>query len=167
MGRCLALMLVSGSVASFGAKAVDTETHCVLVVVGQKPSGEFITESLGCFTTLGEAQGAEHATVQGSDRIVGEGVSLLTFTLGIHFDGAGGTGSSISIVGDNCNGGFWNTGPTWSNRISSSFNGCHRLRHHVDPDKGGAATDTTGSGSTHNLPGAYDNTTDSVSYWSS
>jgi hypothetical protein len=91
---------------------------------------------------------------------------ISSFTLGTHFDGFNGTGSSISVVGSSCTGGYWNTGASWANRISSSWNGCYRLRHHDGPNKTGTYADTVGSG-THNLPSSMNNRTESVSYWGS
>ena len=41
-------------------------------------------------------------------------LQMSTSTLGRHFDGFNGTGSSISVIGANCTGGWWNTGPTWA-----------------------------------------------------
>lgn len=89
-----------------------------------------------------------------------------TFTLGVHFDGFNGTGSSISVVGSDCSGGYWNTGTTWANRISSSWNGCYRLRHYDSPYATGAWQDTYGAGSTHNLS-TLNNRAESVAYFGS
>ncbi len=61
------------------------------------------------------------------------GEFTLASTLGVHFDGTNGTGSSISVSGGGCTGGHWNTGGSWANRISSSWNGCYKLRHHNPP----------------------------------
>lgn len=142
--------------------AAPTETHCVIAVVPQEPSGRLRTEHLGCFFYPVEAQTAV-AELKSSR----ESLGLASFTLGIHYDGTNGTGSSITIVGSSCGGGYWNTGPTWANRISSSYNGCPRLRHYDLPSATGAYADTTGAGTTDNLPGALNNKTESVAYLSS
>jgi hypothetical protein len=63
-------------------------------------------------------------------------------------------------------GGYWNTGSTWANRISSSYNGCYRLRHWELPNKSGASESTYGVGTTNNL-GSLNNRVQSVSYHSS
>ncbi len=87
-----------------------------------------------------------------------------TFTLGIHYDGYNGTGSSITVVGSSCSGGWWNT-PSWfDNRISSSWNGCYRLRHYNKPNRGGMSGSTYGAGSVHNVPWWINNKAESVSY---
>lgn len=93
----------------------------------------------------------------------GDTTLLSTFTLGTHFEGLNGTGSSISVVGGDCTGGYWNTGLTWANRISSSWNGCYRLRHYDLPNKSGPWVDLVGSG-TKNLPSIMNNKTESVAY---
>lgn len=152
-----ALLALIGSWSTGMAR--PAETHCVLVVVAQDVSGELKTESRGCFFLATEAQVAAE--------LRGAGGELASFTLGIHYDGTNGTGSSITIVGSSCGGGYWNTGPTWANRISSSYNGCQRLRHHDLPSAAGASVDTTGAGTTDNLPALLNNKTESVTYLSS
>jgi hypothetical protein len=71
------------------------------------------------------------------------------------------------IKGSGCTGGWWNTGSTWGNRISSSYNGCYRLRHYDYSNKSGMNASTTGAGAKRNLPSIMDNKTNSVSYHSS
>jgi len=161
------------AVASPGA-----ESHCVLRVIGEQPDGEFVTAPEACFATLSQAMSfasggtvAFDADLSGADLLANrDGAATLasTFTLGVHFDGFNGTGSSISIVGSSCSGGYWNTGSAWQDRISSSWNGCYRLRHHAQP---GAPLDdiyedTTGTYATHNLSG-MNNKTRSVAYFGS
>jgi hypothetical protein len=155
----LALVLLVGS--SPGV-ALPAQTHCVITVVAQDPSGNLRTEHLGCFLDPTEAQRVAADLSNGRASL-----GLTSFTLGIHYDGTNGTGSSITIVGSSCGGGYWNTGPTWANRISSSYNGCQRLRHYDLPSATGASADTTGAGTTDNLPGALNNKTESVMYLSS
>jgi hypothetical protein len=151
------------------------ETHCVVVVVDETPDGELVTSRPVCFPTLLESQVAIEAGLIGTPGLAlesatsGEGPAsmLLSFTLGTHFDGVNGTGSSISVVGTACSGGWWNTGAGWANKISSSWNGCYRLRHFDSPNRVGSSADTIGVGSTSNLPPVMNNKTESVSYLSS
>ena len=117
------------------------ESHCVVVVMGQEKSGELITTDPTCFGTerlarLWANSGLALATTFDlrDDPIQ----ALLTFNLGIHYDGFNGTGSSISVVGSSCTGGWWNTPAAWDNRISSSFHGCAALRHYDLANKGGS-----------------------------
>lgn len=142
--------------------------HCVLFVIGQHDTGEFIVSEPVCYRTLQEVDSlaaagtvAAFGTVDGASKTV-----LASITLGRHFDGLNGTGSSISIVGGSCTGGYWNTSASWDNRISSSFNGCARLRHFDLPNKGGSFQDTSGAGTTDNLS-LLDNKAESISYHSS
>lgn len=151
------------------------EVHCLVEVIGQGVSGEMIVSDPQCYPSFEEAVAvASGGLVNVEDAPSGEelladpeaGILLSSFTLGTHFDGLNGSGSSISVVGGSCTGGYWNTGATWANRISSSWNGCYRLRHHDGPNRTGMYADTVGSG-THNLPSFMDNKTESVSYWGS
>jgi len=170
----VAVAAIAGpGVSSDSGAAIDGgESHCVVRVVGQKPSGELVVAEPVCYASFGDAVGAasegsiDGARVGSGEALLADeelGLLLSSFTLGIHFDGSNGSGSSISIVGGSCTGGYWNTGAAWANRISSSWNGCYRLRHHDGPNKTGASADTVGSG-THNVPSVMNNRTESVSY---
>jgi len=169
------MIRVSASLALVFALAFPTieeppkdpgESHCVLVVTGQKQSGELITAPPVCMETEGLARlwAAPALSVAGAPGLEPASVSALsTFNLGVHYDGFNGTGSSIAVVGSTCTGGYWNTPTAWDNRISSSFHGCAALRHYDLPAKGGAVQLTTGAGTTKNLS-ALNNRTESVSY---
>jgi len=127
-----------------------------------------------CFATFAEAMSFASggavvfsADLTGAGLLADEGGAAAlasTFTLGVHFEGFNGSGSSISVVGSSCSGGYWNTGTAWQDRISSSWNGCYRLRHYVLPGaQGSVYEDMKGVGSTHNLTGMND-LTESVAY---
>ena len=164
--------LIAGTAPASSGPAAE-ETHCVVEVVGVRAAGELVMSRPVCFETfaeaIGYASGGSVAVSAGSEVFTNPevGALLSTFTLGIHFDGYSGAGSSITVVGDSCVGGYWNTGAAWANRISSSYNGCYRVRHHDLANKGGSYGDTLGSGSTHNVPWWIDNRSESVSYWGS
>jgi hypothetical protein len=151
------------------------ETHCVVRVLGERPSGEFIVTEPTCFSTFAAAMAsASDGALSLPSRTAGDipfrdarvASTLASFTLGIHYDGFGGTGSSISVVGSSCTGGWWNTPSSWRNRISSSYNGCTRLRHYDNPNTSGSYQDTYGAGTTDNLS-SLNNRAESVSYHSS
>ncbi len=170
----LAVMLLAGVPAVAGA-AGEGDLHCVVVVVGQRASGELVVSAPDCYPSFQEAMAVASGGLISAEAVPsGEelfadpeaGSLLSSFTLGIHFDGLNGSGSSISVVGSSCTGGYWNTGASWANRISSSWNGCYRLRHHDGPNRTGTYVDTVGSG-IHNLPWWMNNRTESVSYWGS
>ena len=124
------------------------ETHCVIEVIGEKAGGRFVTAPGGrfvtapggrfvtapevCLDTFSEsisfASGGTvvlNISTPGSAALTNSGIAsvLSAFTLGIHYDGYNGTGSSRTVVGSSCSGGWWNAG-SFSNRISSSYHGC-------------------------------------------
>ena len=142
------------------------ESHCVVVVIGQKPSGELITAPPVCVENRGVVRlwTGQSLALAGAPGLEPESVKgLLTFNLGVHYDGFSGTGSSIAVVGSTCTGGYWNTPTAWDNRISSSWHGCAALRHYDLPGKGGSVQLTTGVGTIKNL-GFMNNRAESVSY---
>lgn len=156
------------AISPYPADAGPRGSHCVLVVVDQRPDGEFVFSKPVCFSDEGSADawaasGGPSITTAASD--AGGVTASSTFTLGKHFDGYSGTGSSITIVGGDCTGGWWNTTSSWDNRISSSYNGCARLTHWDNPNKSGSAESTYGSGTTDNLT-YMNNKAESVSYHS-
>ena len=174
----LATMMVVVSPAS--ARRDDTGgsttgEHCIATVVDQRSDGELVTSDAECFGTFAEAMSfASGGKVDldldtpGSavfdDEIVGKLAS--SFTLGIHFDGYGGSGSSIGIVGTSCSGGYWNALGFWANRISSSFNGCYHLRHYDEASRVGSYFNTYGGGQIDNISSWFNNRTESVAYYS-
>lgn len=140
------------------------EAHCVAFVVDQADDGELVLSEPDCFGSLTEA-GAWAAVGPADPLASGFYMAGSTFTLGRHFDGFNGTGSSISIVGSSCTGGYWNTSSSWDNKISSSYNGCARLTHWDEPAKSGSFQHTYGAGTTDNLS-YMNNKAESVSYHS-
>ncbi len=144
-------------------------------VVDQTRDGEFVLSEPRCYPTLGAAiNDARRGELRvpmafsGKDLLAGSSIDeslLSSFTLGIHFDGFNGSGSSITVAGASCTGGWWNTGSIWKNRISSSWNGCYRLKHHDKPNRVGITESTIGGGRVHNLT-VLNNRAESISYWS-
>ncbi len=161
--------LLPATAAARSGDADRAESHCVVYVVGQVDDGTLMTSKPDCFETESEAavtaaSGNLQAQSTGLDSMA---MGSSTFILGIHYDGANGTGSSVTVVGRSCTGGYWNT-PTWfDNRITSSYNGCGRLRHFDRPYTGGSSTNTYGAGTTDNLSSWMNNRTESVAYYSS
>lgn len=164
--------ILAATLSFAGQASANTESHCVLDVVDELQDGVLITGQTRCYATFAEAMlDASNGAltlptdVGGSVVFTDESVALAvsSFTLGIHYDGTSGTGSSISVVGSSCSGGHWNTGATWANRISSSWNGCGHLRHWDGPSKTGSYQTTSGVGTTDNLT-TLNNKAESVSY---
>lgn len=150
------------------------ERHCVVTVLDIEEDLELVMSPEICFGSFSEAV----AELSGGRLRLPHDtpVSVLasnpgyiagaSFTIGIHYDYYNGGGSSISVGGSSCTGGWWNT-PSWfDNRESSSYNGCYRLKHYDLPNKGGSYQSTTGVGQTDNLT-IMNNRTESVSYHSS
>lgn len=161
-----ALLALLTVFATTQPSAADTESevHCVAFIVGQAAGGELALSEPDCFDS--ELEAGIWALTDPADRLdSGFYFAGSTFTLGRHFDGFNGTGSSISIVGSSCTGGYWNTSSSWDNRISSSYNGCARLTHWDEPAKNGSFQHTYGAGTTDNLS-YMNNKAESVSYHS-
>jgi hypothetical protein len=165
----LSLLLVLGAITvpELPPEPVG-EIHCVLVVLDQKADGELVMSNPTCFA---DERSAETFAADGAGTLVPVANNKLgamaasSFTLGKHYDGFSGTGSSIRIVGGDCTGGWWNTSSEWDNRISSSYNGCARLTHWDYPNKLGTSESTYGSGTIDNLS-YMNNKAESVSYHS-
>lgn len=174
MFRIIVTLVVAGGLGLVptGVKVgLPVETHCVLFVVDQLPSGKLVLSEPTCFAD--EADADASATVGPSSQLTSPTLSesirvnaSSTFTLGKHYEGLNGSGSSVTVVGSSCTGGWWNTSSSWDNRISSSYNGCGRLRHWDYPNTSGSSENTYGAGTTDNLT-YMDNRTESVSYHSS
>lgn len=167
----LIIAMVLAVPATVAASQSVGETHCVIEVVGEQSDGKFITAPEVCFDTFSEAIAyASGGTVvldsstSGSAALTDGGVALAlsTFTLGIHYDGYNGTGSSRTVVGSSCSGGWWNAG-SFANKISSSYLGCGKLVHYDYSNIQGARYTATGAGTTANLYG-FNNRTNSVQY---
>lgn len=170
------ILAPSGLAEPLNRSSVAAESHCVVTTAGEQSDGELITTDMECFDAFADAMvSASNGSLvlpsdaSGSVLFTDAGVSAMasTFTLGIHFDGYSGTGSSITVVGSSCTGGYWNTPAWFDNKISSSYNGCARLKHYNYANASGYLTATTGAGTTDNLPYSANNKTESVSYHSS
>ena len=147
-------------------------SHCVVMVVGEKPGGELVVSDPECFGSFAEAmsvasEGTMDLAAEAKGSVVFEddvvAAAAASFTLGIHFDGYSGSGSSLTVAGGSCTGGYWNTPSYFDNVISSSYNGCSTLKHY---DKAYASVylqSTYGVGTTDNL-GTANNRVESVSY---
>jgi hypothetical protein len=91
-----------------------------------------------------------------------EGTALAAdFAIGVHYDGAGFTGSSVTVVGSSCIGGWLNLPAAWNDRISSTANGCPQIRHFLHVNLAGTSASTFSPGG--NL-GALSNEASSIQY---
>ena len=142
LGSIVALLLLgSVLVAAPESVAAPPEEHCAVRVVGQRPSGELLLTPATCRSTRTEA-----LVAIGAISTAGYTAQSSSFMLGAHFDGFGYSGSSITVVGDDCLGGYINLSSDWDNRVSSTMNGCYRIRHYDGSDKTGASQTILGGG---------------------
>lgn len=149
-----ALLSPSVAAAADGDEAKPSETHCVVEVIGQEDSGEFIVTEPYCEATRAQA----YASLSTTSSLAG------SFTIGVHYDGFNYTGSSFSVVGSDCTGGYLNLSSTWINRVSSTSNGCYRIAHYDGYNKTGASQSTYGFGG--NLT-TLNNDANSIAYFAS
>lgn len=144
------------------ADAAPKGEHCVVHVVGQRPSGEYELGTPSCHPTFRQAVGSlgidagSPAEVAASPR-----AAALLASIGVHYDGLNKTGASITVSGVDCLGGYVNLTVPWRNRISSTLNGCPRIRHFDGLDLTGGQQSTVQPGG--NLT-TLDNRADSIQY---
>ena len=119
----LAVGLAIGGVATTTSSAggapapTKAEEHCVIRVTQRDADGRMHTTDPECAATRGAALRSAGVT------------TLADWAIGVHFDGANLTGSSLTVMGADCTGGWLNLPAGWSNRVSSTSHGCARIRH--------------------------------------
>ncbi|CAN5474001.1 MAG: hypothetical protein ACR2JP_06630 [Acidimicrobiia bacterium] len=156
----------------------EAEVHCVAVATGETADGQLVVTEPECFASPADAAAATEEAIADLAASTTPGIGVNTalpgaivplaasLTLGIHYDGSSGTGSSIAIVGSGCTGGYWNASATWKNRISSTYNGCGRLKHYDYQNRLGMTYTTYGVGDLDSLSW-FSDMTESVSYHAS
>jgi hypothetical protein len=140
--------LLDTGIGSADPPSATTVEHCVVRVIGRDPNGQLKTTELTCSPNR-------------VDALRRAGAALTDFPLGIHFDGPGLTGSSFTVVGADCTGGWLNLNAAWTNHVSSTQNGCPRIRHFDGYNLGTPAETTVYPGG--NLI-TLDNRTNSIQY---
>jgi hypothetical protein len=148
----VALMAVAAATVVLVAPASDADRHCVAHIVDVLDTGELVLSEPVCVTGDETARAAlvdGHLT-EVDAQLAASGLSgeirLSGSLLGIHYDGVY-SGSSFSVTGSDCNGGWVNLSSYWSNRVSSTINGiCTRVKHHDYHNKVGSYQSTWGSG---------------------
>ncbi len=94
------------------------QVACILQVIGQEKDLEYVTAPMECWLVASGDRAAPWAKAGG-------GVTTASFSnVGYNFDGANFTGSSITVAGTVCNGGWLNLSWDWINRISSTSSPC-------------------------------------------
>ena len=138
----LALALIGGLFVGIPTASAASTKQCTLQVIGQQSDGQLITGPLSCTT------------------VAGVGVlSLPSGVIAIHYTGANLTGSSLSILGSSCTGGWLNLPGGWTNVISSTTTICSAVHYDLN-NLGGSNETISGAG---NL-GPLDNKANSVQY---
>jgi len=161
-GAALAAVL---SLAALGAAdpalAGEAEEHCYVEIIGQAEDGEYLATAPVCFDSMDDvATALGVALPAGASDAEAGGALAASSTIGVHYDGANYTGSSITVSGSDCGGGYLNLTVDWRNRISSTINGCPQVRFYNFINLGGSYEATFSSG---NL-GALNNAADSIQY---
>ena len=145
-----------------GSTESAANTHCVVQVLGVQDSGEYILTEPTCVSggdqaraDLYLAMGASGESINvtlaasGSDVRVTE-LAAAVEILGVHFDAWGYGGSTFSVVGSNCLGGYLNLSSSWINKVSSTDNVlCTRIKHHDNYNTGGSYQSTWGRSEEH------------------
>lgn len=168
-GVALASLLVVAfpATASANARAHQDELHCLLQTDGVDSTGELVVVGETCFAefpSVLHALGAppdvvEHVTTppdltkSDMSRLSAdatpeqaEGSLSASSVIGIHYDGSSATGSSFSVSGSACTGGYLNVSAAWNNRVRSTINGCPAVRHFDGFNVVGTFQDTVGYG---------------------
>jgi hypothetical protein len=177
----LTVSLVSIGPASAAVKAppstpTDATPHCLVRVTGRSASGELQLSTPACYATFADVLQSAGLTVAdktitptqardqgliGLQRPGGGGAALDGGgIIGTHFDGANYTGSSFSVSGSDCYGGYINLTGFWANRVSSTINGCPITVHYYWPNMGGSNEALYSSGNLTWL----NNLSESISY---
>jgi hypothetical protein len=166
----LLAVAMAASLVTVPPAEANAAHHCVLRVVGQRQSGQLVTAPPSCYASFADAMASIGVDTRGVTNpnpatlaAAGRLERAATFTIGIHYDGANWTGSSMSVTGSNCLGGWLNVSSTWVNRISSTWNGCNRILHFDGYNRTGAYESTMGNGG--NLI-TLNNRTNSIQYTS-
>lgn len=84
-----------------------------------------------------------------------------TFTIGVHYDATSAAGTSISVTGSNCSGGYINLSAAWNNRVGATKNGCPVIVHWDGFNIVGTNQQTTAPGGPLTF---MDNRTSSIQY---
>jgi hypothetical protein len=142
----LALSPLAVAMAGPSAARAKLESHCVVTIEGQKESGELIVSPELCTSSRDAA------------------LSLVASTsspIATHYTGFNYTGSTYSVAGTGCTGGWLNLPSSWVNVISSTSSICD-VDHFDSFFLSGTSQRAWSPGS--NLT-YMDNKTNSIQYW--
>jgi hypothetical protein len=92
------------------ASASPAERHCSVTITGQKPSGELTTTAPTCSS--------------GPAASLAAGPASASSVIAVHYAGANFSGSTYTVNGTGCTGGYLNLPTDWVNVISSTWSSC-------------------------------------------
>jgi len=164
-------ILVAAVVGPISTETANAATsNCVIHVVGKDAHNNFITGPMTCYSSFSEVLQASGAKNVSDGITPTSGVSSSTLLdvgiIGTHYDGSGGTGTSVSVEGSDCSGGGLNLPGSWNDKISSTLNGCPIIVHYENANYAGATATTYTSGSLSTISGYMNNRTTSIIYTS-
>jgi hypothetical protein len=153
LGALVGVLAVATLLPIASAGAAPADEHCAARVMDKKSTGELVLGPTVCRSTRSAALVAVGARSE-------TGITTQqTWIIGTHYDGVF-SGSSFTVVGTSCSGGWLNVDSSWKNRISSTINGCNRIIHYDGDNLTGLAESTYGSSAL----GALNNKTNSIQY---
>ena len=151
--------------------------HCLSRVTGREKSGELRLSTPSCYATFADmlrnagipvtnkeitpSQALDQGLIGVKSRVNGAVALDSGWIIGAHFDGHGYTGSSLSVWGSDCSGGYINLTGYWANRVSSTANGCPVVTHYYWPNLVGTSEATSGGGGDLST---LDNASESIAY---
>lgn len=150
------------------ASSAPAGEHLVVTVGAVQADGNFEILSVQRFSTYAEvlkSRGLKNVSPSASPANTTQQMIAITSTIGVHYDGAGGSGSSFSVVGSDCSGGGLNLPLIWDNRVSSTWNGCPNIVHYNWRNYTGATFTTSGVGTIDDITGGMNNQTSSIKYF--
>jgi hypothetical protein len=106
---CVSTVLVATGGGVAGARPDVRAAHCSVTVVGENPDGSLRTTPVQCGLADPFAAGA----------------LLTSSTLAIHYTGYNWTGSTLTILGGVCGGGWLNLPSGWVDAIASTRSVCN------------------------------------------
>lgn len=159
--RYLISILAVALALPIGPISTEPELHCAVAVIGHSQSGQLVTSRMVCRRSAAMAI----EDVQQRQSMMRDGVVWPTASrvLASHYSGKNGTGSSISIIGTRCSGGYWNATGGWRDTIESTRHSqCSRVRHYASYGRAGTYEMSVGPGIVNLVSMA--NRVESVSY---
>jgi hypothetical protein len=104
--------------AAVPSPAAAEDVHCTITITGQKRNGQYTTSPVDCS---------------------GGGFTILS-TIAVHYVDANFGGSSLTVMGGACNGGWLDLPAAWDNVVSSTWSICTTTHYDGDNLNGSSET---------------------------